>query len=117
MYSDGSVLGPMLLPVDSSGRLNPLRTVWVSLAMSDPALFHATLCVSALHLALLKPDALRTIRRWPGGPKAPVFAVHKEESIKLINERLSSTSATSDVNVGTVLVLAANEVIQVNMKF
>lgn len=108
----------MLLPVDSSGTLNPLRTLWISKAMADPAMFHATLCVAALHLALLKPDTLlRTVRRSSGGPKAPIFAIHKEEAIKLINDKLSTTSATSDFNIGALLTIASCEVIHINPTF
>ena len=79
-----------MLPPESNVR----DTAWYPLVMTDAALFHALLCMSALF-------GLRDMI---------VQRKHMLESIRLINDRLPGEGATSDATITAVLFMAKAEV-------
>lgn len=79
-----------MLPPSSSAT----DSAWFPLVMTDAALFHALLCVSALfglHDMILQRK-------------------HMIESIRLINNRLPGYGATSDATICAILFMAKAEV-------
>jgi hypothetical protein len=113
--SDGHVLGPSLLPVDVAGldvagSYNPQEALWLSMAITHSALFHATLYVAALHRELVTNEPILTTRSHPRGPPVPASIFHKLETIKLLNASPISKMQTDDATIGVMLILAASEV-------
>ena len=81
---------------DNSLACNP-EGMWMSVAVSDPAMFHATLCVVALHKFQTR-----------GGPQASSYFWHRGEAIRLISQNLADPEqATSDATIGAVALLSA----------
>ena len=77
---------------------------WVKFAVTDAALLHATLVISAVHVALLRGktfsvDAFR----------------HQMEAVKVLNERLNDPMlSTADPTILTISCLALIEVSMTN---
>jgi len=79
--------------------MNP-KNGWLGCALTDPALFHATLLISSVHLALLHEDSMG----------AEVF-FHKGETIRFVNDRLGDPDqGASDATIGAVACLTVIEV-------
>ena len=71
----------------------------MSVAISDPAMSHATLCLVALQKA-------QTCR----GPQANAYFWHPGEAIRLICHNLADPGqATSDATIGAVAILSASD--------
>ena len=88
------------LPADPGNGSNPLTKIWVPYAMTDPALFMATVNFAAVHLDILR-----------GKYSSTHTLTHKIETIRLINAKLqNSTEALSNETIGSVVMLAAMEV-------
>ena len=83
---------------DNSLAVNP-EGKWMSVAISDPAMFHATLCLVALH-------KIQTY----GGPQANAYFWHRGEAMRLISHNLADLGqATSDATIGAVAILSASD--------
>ena len=83
---------------DNSLAVNP-EGKWMSVAISDPAMFHATLCLVALHKVQTR-----------GGPQVTSYFWHRGEAIRLISQLLADPGqATSDATIGAVAVLSASD--------
>ena len=71
----------------------------VPVAISDPTMFHATLCLVALHKA-------QTCR----GPQANAHFWHRGEALRLISHNLANPGqATSDATIGAVAILSTSD--------
>jgi hypothetical protein len=79
-----------MLPTESK----VIDSAWFPLVMTDAALFHALLCMSALF----------------GLHDMMVQRKHMLESIRLINERLPGDGATSDTTIIAIIFMAKAEV-------
>lgn len=90
------------LPIDN-GRAtddNPLRTIFIPLALDDPVLFQSTMNFAAVHLDTLhsRPNQVKTL-------------IMKAKTIRMINEQLKNDKhAPSNSSIGTIVFLAAMEV-------
>ena len=83
---------------DNSLAVNP-EGRWMSVAVSDPAMFHATLCVVALHKVQTR-----------GGQQANSYFWHRGEAMRLISQKLAEPGqATSGATIGAVAVLSSSE--------
>jgi hypothetical protein len=72
---------------------------WMSVALSDPAILHATLCLVALH----KYQTNRV-------PLANSYFFHRGEAMRLITTRLSEPgNATSDSTIGAIAILSTSD--------
>lgn len=72
---------------------------WMSVALSDPAMLHATLCLVALHKFQTK-----------GVPLANSYFFHRGEAMRLITTRLNEpTNATSDNTIGAIAILSTSD--------
>lgn len=72
---------------------------WLSVAISDPAILHATLCLVALH-------KFQTNRL----PLANSYFFHRGEAMRLITARLDDpANATSDNNIGAIAILSTSD--------
>jgi hypothetical protein len=72
---------------------------WMSVAISDPAILHATLCLVALH----KFQTKRV-------PLANSYFFHRGEAMRLITTHLDEpANATSDNNIGAIAVLSTSD--------
>ena len=88
------------LPSDLGYESNSLTQVWIPYAMTDPALFLATLNFAAAHLDIL----------WGRWNSSSTLA-RKIQTTRLVNARLQNkTEALSNETIGSVAVLAATEV-------
>ena len=90
------------LPIDRGGSSdnNPVRTVWIPLAMSDAVFFQATVTYAAVHLDMLNrtQNQTRTLTK-------------KAQTISMIKERLRcNEDALSNSTVGAISMLAALDV-------
>lgn len=95
-----SVMARNCLPIDPGNGSNPLTKVWVPYAITDPALFLATLNFAAVHLNILR-----------GQYNSRSTLMHKGETIRLINARLQKpTESLTNETIGSVAMLAATEV-------
>lgn len=83
--------------IHSNMAVNP-KTKWLGYAITDPALLHATLIHSALHISLLTNTA----------PPSDVF-LHNGMAIRSINQRLGNT-IISDTMIAAISCLAHMEV-------
>lgn len=83
--------------IHSNMAVNPKKK-WLGYAITDPALLHATLIHSALHISLLTNTA----------PSSDVF-LHNGMAIRSINERLGNT-IISDTMIAAISCLAHMEV-------
>lgn len=82
---------------DNSLAVNP-EGRWMSVAASDPAMFHATLCLVALHKVQTREE-----------PQAKSYFWHRGEAMRLISQNLADPKhATSDATIGAVAVLSAS---------
>ena len=95
---------PMLLEYyhssfwENSLAVNP-EGKWMSLAVSDPAMFHATLCRVALHKFQTR-----------GGPQANSYFWHRGEAMRLVSRKLADPrQATSDATIGAVALLSSSD--------
>ena len=80
---------------ENSFAVNPEGT-WMSVAITDPAVFHATLCRVALHKFQTR-----------GGPQASSYFWHRGEAMRLISQNLADPGqANSDATIGAVAVLS-----------
>ncbi|KAL3489224.1 hypothetical protein BJX62DRAFT_209763 [Aspergillus germanicus] len=82
-FSEG--LGVSRLPVDPNSTAYHIQTVWIRGAITDPALFHATLYAGASHFDLSR-----------GERQSSITLYHQAEAIRLINERLSDPESAVD---------------------
>lgn len=83
---------------DNSLAVNP-EGRWMSIAASDPAMFHATLCLVALHKVQTREE-----------PQAKSYFWHRGEAMRLISQNLADPKhATSDATIGAVAVLSASD--------
>ena len=83
---------------DNSLACNP-EGKWISVAISDPAMLHATLCLVALHKFQTR-----------GEQEAKSYFWHRGEAIRLISESLTDPGhAASDATIGAVAVLSASD--------
>lgn len=83
---------------DNSLAVNP-EGRWMSVAASDPAMFHATLCLVALHKVQTREE-----------PQAKSYFWHRGEAMRLISQNLADPKhATSDATIGAVAVLSASD--------
>ena len=83
---------------DNSLAVNP-EGMWISVAISDLAMFHATLSLVALHKFQTR-----------GGPQASSYFWHRGEAMRLISQNLTDPGqATSDATIGAVAVLSASD--------
>ena len=88
------------LPTDLGYESNSLSQNWVPNAMTDPALFLATLNFAAAHLDILRG-------RWNNTSTLS----RKIQTTRLVNARLQNkTEALSNETIGSVAILAATEV-------
>lgn len=72
---------------------------WMSVALSDPAMLHATLCLVALHKYQTHHISL-----------ANPYFFHRGEAMRLINTRLSEPeNATSDNTIGAIAILSTSD--------
>lgn len=79
--------------------MNP-KNEWLKYALSDPVLFHATLLISSVHLALLQ-----------GGILGEEVFYYKGETIRLVNDRLGDPEhGATDATIGAVACLTVIEV-------
>jgi len=102
----------MLLPINMGGENNPIKSQFLALAISDTALFHVSISLAALHLALVTQDYHIAVRRW-GYPvtKAPAYHHHKREAIQCLSRQSGTAdAAASDARIGTLVHLGAWEV-------
>lgn len=80
---------------ENSLAVNP-EGMWMSVAISDPAVFHATLCLVALHKSQTR-----------GGLQASSYFWHRGEAMRLISQNLADPAqATSDATIGAVAILS-----------
>ena len=83
---------------DNSLAVNP-EGKWMSTALSDAAMLHATLALVALH-------RIQTC----GLPRADLYFWHRGEAIRLISQNLADPGkTTSDATLGAVAVLSASD--------
>ncbi|KAE9381919.1 hypothetical protein N431DRAFT_425487 [Stipitochalara longipes BDJ] len=75
-------IAPMIQPLGINSHLNPVNTQWARHAMSDPALFHGILFHASVHG-----------ESYEGKPWSPTTLFHRGETIRLVSERLSSSSS------------------------
>jgi hypothetical protein len=90
---DGTVINYTNMPVNS-------KEEWIMFAISDIALLHMTLVISALHIALLR---------------GKLFSIdafkHQSEALKILNTRLNEPSSSmSDTTILAIACLALTEV-------
>ena len=79
---------------------HPLKSRWLSYAIADPALFHATLLVSSIRAPITWGEDIKT--------KA---IVHQNCAVRLINQALESQKqVVGDTTVAAVLALTGYEV-------
>ena len=72
----------------------------MSVAISDPAMFHATLCLVALH----------KVQTRGGPPQSKSYFWHRGEAMRLISQNLADPEkATSDATIGAVSILSASD--------
>lgn len=72
---------------------------WMSVALSDPAMLHATLCLVALHKF-----------QTHGIPLANSYYFHRGEAMRMITTRLSDPkNATSDNTIGAIAILSTSD--------
>ena len=80
---------------ENSLAVNPEGTM-MPMALSDPVIFHATLCRVALHKLQTR-----------GGPTESSFFWHRGEAMRLISQTLADPrQATSDTTIGAVAILS-----------
>ena len=83
---------------DNSLAVNPEGS-WISVAISDSAMLHATLCLVALHKSQTAGESLANSYFW-----------HRGEAMRLISKNLADPShAISDATIGAVAVLSASD--------
>lgn len=90
------------LPIDrgAGNDNNPIRTVFIPLAMSDAVFFQATTTYAAVHLDMLHRSQNQT-----------KTLTNKAQAIRMIKERLrSNENALSNSTIGAISMLAALEV-------
>ena len=84
---------------DNSLAVNP-EGKWMSVAISDPAMFHATLCLVALHKAQTRG----------GPPQSNSYFWQRGEAMRLISQSLADPDkAISDATIGAVAILSASD--------
>ena len=84
---------------DNSLAVNP-EGKWMSVAISDPAMFHATLCLVALHKVQTRGEP----------PQSNSYFWHRGEAMRLISQNLADPEiATSDATIGAVSILSASD--------
>lgn len=72
---------------------------WMSVALSDPAMLHATLCLVALHKFQTN-----------GIPLGNSYFFHRGEAVRLITSRLDDqATATSDDTIGAIAILSTSD--------
>jgi hypothetical protein len=107
----GNVLGPALLPADVTGQDNPFKTVWLSLAITDTLLFHATVYSAAVHFELVTNVPILANHVHLPKESVTASAFHKSETLRLLGTS-SSDEVPSDESIGALLLLTASEVVQ-----
>lgn len=108
LYHFSNVMARNCLPIDrgSGSDNNPIRTVWIPLAMSDAVFFQATTTYAAVHLDMLHGTRNQT-----------KSLTKKAQTIRMIKERLRcNESALSNSTIGAISMLAALERTEGNLK-
>ncbi|KAL4861655.1 hypothetical protein BDV12DRAFT_203800 [Aspergillus spectabilis] len=85
------------LEVDIGSLAYHLQTSWVTYALTDPCLFHATLYLAATQLDRLRQSTLGV---------GPVAIYHHMQAIQLLNPRIASGLQPDDPTIAAVLLLA-----------
>ncbi|KZN87652.1 hypothetical protein EN45_062130 [Penicillium chrysogenum] len=99
-FQDKLGLSPFQVEADSLAYY--LRSTWISYALSDPCLLHATLFSASVQF-----DALT-------GAQQPAYATlyHQFKTINLVRSRLADLSSPNDATVASVLLLAMHSSLQ-----
>jgi hypothetical protein len=101
----------MLLPTNAQGDMNPMKSQFLALAISDTPLFHATISFAALHLALVTQESPIAVQKWKNATtKAPAYNVHKDEAVQCLKGRTFTTETATDAFIGAFIMLASFEV-------
>ena len=83
---------------DNSIACNP-EGKWLSVAVSDSAMLHATLCLVAIHKFQSR-----------GGPQTNSYFWHRGEAMRLISKNLADPAhATSDATIAAVSILSSSD--------
>lgn len=101
LYHFSNVMARNCLPIDrgATSDNNPIRTVFIPMAMSDRVFFQATTTYAAVHLDMLHQSQNQT-----------KTLTNKAQTISMIKERLRSTEdALSNSTIGAISMLAAVE--------
>ena len=89
---------------------DPMKSQFLALAITDKTLFHATIAVAALHLALISNGVPFTVRfRSNSLMKAPAYQVHKDEAIQGLKQAVTP-AFSNDTAIGSAILIAFFEV-------
>lgn len=111
--TDVKVQGPGLIPLEANELSNPMLTLLLPLALSDPAVMHALLCVSGIQYTAIRARSNTELVKAEGmGTKhTPLYLLHKRHALVAIQKRLNDPElAVSDGTIAAIALLAGYEV-------